>query len=334
MALRCYIKDGEQIEVVESTVLNRFGIIFLTLFAIFLTVAAHGKNESGQMNSILASVNGEAITLVDILPLTRSKEMQARSVYSGERLEKTIAEYRKAMVNELIDSLLIQAEFNKSNFVLSNQEIEREVDEFAIRVGCRSREQLERKLRKDGVTMDEVRMGICKNMMVQLMLYRQIKIADPISPRELYEYYRNNPDKFSLPHRITLGMLKLAPGSENIDKIGEILKQDPGQFAFLANKYAPEFADGELGEIDVKQLRPEFAAAFQNDFAVGKVVGPLKEADGVLFLKVADSKPAESLTFQNVEEDIRLELERERREKIVNDYTAKLRKKAVVEYYF
>lgn len=39
-----------------------------------------------QINSVLASVNGEPVSLEDILPATRQQEYQAYAAYSGDRL--------------------------------------------------------------------------------------------------------------------------------------------------------------------------------------------------------------------------------------------------------
>ena len=91
------------------------------------------KNATG--NLILASVNGEVITEADILPLTAGREKQARAVYSGERLTQMIYNCRKEVVNELIDNILVQAEFNRFNYTLPAQEIEREIDKFSDRIG-------------------------------------------------------------------------------------------------------------------------------------------------------------------------------------------------------
>ena len=291
----------------------------------------------GEMNSILASVDGEAVTLMDVLPLTHGKELQARAVYSGERLEQVIMDYRKQVVNELIDNLLVQAEFRRSQFTLPSQEIEREIDQFAVRIGCRSREQLERRLRKDGRNIDEVRMAVRRNMMIQMMLYRQIHIAVSLSPKEIYEYFQKNEAKFATPEKVGLAMLKLDSSRADVEaakkEIAGELEKDPGKFDELVARYAPELGDGNLGEIDSKLLRPEFAGAFK-EYVPGTVAGPIKVYDGLVWLKVVSYSPPVKAEFKTVEERIKLELEHQYREKAVADYIGRLRSRAVIEYYF
>lgn len=295
-----------------------------------------GKKNAVSGNFILATVNGEVITEMDVLPLTRSREKQARAVYSGERLKKAVYDYRKEVVNELIDSILVQKEFSRANYNLSKQEIEREIDKFGMRIGCRSREQLLRRLHKDGATMDELYLNVRKNLMVQIMLFRQVKIADPVTPKELYEYFKASEASYAVPEKVGLAMLKLDSTVPDLKKLSADitaeLNSDPSKFDSLVRRYNPGTDNGSLGEIDSKLLRPEFAAAFKK-FKVGLVAGPIQSYDGVIWLKITSYKAAEKADFAAVSERIKDELERKKREKVLQNYIQQLRKGAVIEYF-
>ena len=317
--------------------MKRFFTSLLILILSCILSLSGGETAEVQRNSVLASVNGRAITLIDVLQLTRVREMQAASVYSGERLNEEIQRYRKDAVDDLIDNILIQTEFAKYGFVLSAQDVEKEIDQIASRIGCHSRSELERRLRQEGSGIEEVRFSVRNNMMVQLMLYRQIRIADPVSPREIYEYYQANENTFSTPEKVVLAMLKLSSNHPDLEnectKISDALKNDPAAFAGLVQRYSPELGDGELGEIECRLLRPEFAAAF-TQFADGMIVGPIKIYDGMVWLKVISYTPAAKMPFEMVEARIKLELEQRNRERVINGYAARLRSKAIIEYYF
>jgi parvulin-like peptidyl-prolyl isomerase len=174
-------------------------------------------------------------------------------------------------------------------------------------------------------------------MMVQLMLFRQLKIADPVSPKELYEYFTANEDSFASPEKVVLAMLKLDSSrpafADEVVSVGEMLKKNPEKFAGLVKIYSPELGSGELGEIERKQLRPEFSAAFK-EFVPGMVVGPVKVYGGAVWLKVVSHTPAKKVSFHDVEARLRLEMERKRREKVIKNYAGKLRAEALIEYYF
>ena len=95
--------------------------VFLTGFFLSVTASEVKKSEfvndtEKEFNSIVASVNGEAITLMDVLPLTKNKEYQFYAAYSGDRLKQAIYNLRKKTVDDLIDHKLMQEEYRKQNF--------------------------------------------------------------------------------------------------------------------------------------------------------------------------------------------------------------------------
>ncbi len=311
------------------------------LLSIFIPVMSFGKSVEAKSdnrigNLILASVNGKVITESDVLPLTSNREKQARAVYSGERLSKVIYDYRKEVVNELIDNILVQSEFDRFKYPLSRQEIEREIDRFGVRIGCRSREQLLKRLNKDGSTMEELQLRVRKNLMVQIMLFRQFRIADPVSPKEVFEYFKTHQSEYASPEKVGLAMLKLDSSRVDLEKVSaEIsaeLKSSPERFSALVKRYNPELGNVELGAIDSKLLRPEFASAFK-EFKVGLTAGPIKVYDGVVWLKITSYQPAQKAVYSLVENKIKSDLERKKREKILADYIQRLRSDAVIEYF-
>lgn len=314
--------------------MKRF-LLFIAGLAAGISAAALPAKES---NSILASVNGEPITLLDVLPLTSQKEYQLGVVYSGELLAKEILKLRKNAVDRLIDHKLVQAEYAKQNFKISNRDIERELDRVSEHMGCRSREEWIRRLRKEGTTLEQMRREVEKNMMVQLMMQRQVVIDGKPTPKEMYEYFESHTKDYTEAEKIGLSMLKLdlkTPDlQQEIDRINVELQLKKSTFADLVKKYNPAMTNnGYLGEIERPLLRPEFAAALKN-VTQGMFAGPLQMDDGVVWLYVDSYKKAVQADFQSVENRIRSDMEKSRREQVLQEYFAKLRSRAVVEYYF
>ena len=69
-----------------------------------------------EVNSVLASVNGEPISLWDVLPATRQQEYQAYAAYSGDRLYEAIRQIRRKTVDDLIDRKLLIADYRDKPF--------------------------------------------------------------------------------------------------------------------------------------------------------------------------------------------------------------------------
>lgn len=293
-----------------------------------------------QVNSILASVNGEPVSLADILPATRQQEYQAYAAYSGDRLYEAIRSIRLKAVNDLIDRKLVIADYRRQPFEIPNQQIEEELDNVAERMGYRSRAEFIRQARQAGSSIEKLRSEVEENMIVQLMIYRRYQIEQSITPREVYEYFQKHRREFVRPESLELGMILLPKDSPELEataaKVGEALKADPGRFAELARLHSagPGAENGgSLGRIERRRLRPEFAAAMPEP-AAGRVYGPVRTAEGIFFLKVLAHSAEKQSDFREQSSEIRDRMKEELREKSRTRYLEELRKDAILRYFF
>jgi parvulin-like peptidyl-prolyl isomerase len=269
--------------------------------------------------------------------LTGRKELQLKTVYSGKLLEQELYSLRKKSVDWLIDLYLLQAECQKQKIQISNRDIESELDRISEEQNCRSRADWSRKLRENGSSLEQVREDVKKNMMAQVMIQRQRVINGEPSPKELYEYFKKHEKEYTSSEKVGLSMLKINSNRPDLtvvtQDISQALKSPEANFTELVKKYAPEFGSGDLGEIDRNLLRSEFVTALK-DISVGKIVGPLKIDDGLVWLKINSYRPAVVADFRVVEKKLREDINRNRYEDMRDKYCQKLRSQAVVEYYF
>ncbi|MBS1368533.1 MAG: hypothetical protein HPZ91_01140 [Lentisphaeria bacterium] len=312
---------------------------FLALFLAVGFISAGGEAQP-QINSILASVNGEPISLVDILASTRNSEYQAFAIYSGKRLEEEVRKIRLKAVNDRIDKILVLEAYKEKPFDIPNQSIEEELDSIAERMGVRSRNEFVRKLREAGTSIEEVRKDIEEYIIVQMMIYDRVRIENNITPREVYEYYQAHRNEFISPEKVELAMIMLDlkdPELEaKIRTVSDALAASPDSFAGLAKRYSvgPDPQEGgNLGEIERRRLRAEFAAAMP-ELEAGKVYGPVRTADGVSFLRILSYTPEMKGEFRKLSAEIRRRIDVERREKIRDAYLSRLREKAIIRYFF
>ena len=293
-----------------------------------------------RLNAVLATVNGEPISLGDILPMTQAKELQAAAAYSGEALEREICRLRLEAVEDLIDKKLILADYATKNFTVPERDVDSALDEASIQMGCRSRAELTKKLRELGSSQEEFRQRVREQLIVQVMLHREYHASNFITPEDLHRYYVEHKEEFSRPERIELAMLQLSPAREDLEKtvseISERLKADPESFSDLVRRFSsgPGRSDGgNLGGIDRKRLRPEFAAALGDAPTSGSIHGPLRTADGIFWLKVISRQPAEMIPFERSGADIRRRLEADLRRNCRISYCTRLRRGAIIRYF-
>ncbi len=293
-----------------------------------------------EVNSLLATVNGEPISLADLLPATRQKEYQAYAAYSGKQLEEAIRRIRMEAVEEEIDRKLVLIEYREKPFELPAQEIESELDRRAEWMGCRSRSEFIRRAREAGTSIEKLRERVREDLIVAIKLHEQERAFVRVTPREVYEYYQRHQEKFVKPEAIELGLILLPAGTPDLEaKTGLIaaeLAADSGRFGELAGVYSagPAAAEGgNLGWIERHRLRPEFAAAMPEP-AEGRVYGPVRTVDGVSFLKVIRHRPESSADFRTRSPEIRRKLEEEAAGQVRRRYLDQLRSRAILRYFF
>lgn len=317
-------------------------ILLLSISAPAEPLAGPAKSAPPEINSILASVNGVPISLVDILGTTRDSEFRAFAVFSGKRLEEEIRNIRKKAVDERIDKLLVLEAYRKEENPppIPVQAIEEELDRIAERMGVRSRSEFIRKLRASGTTVEEVRKEIEEYIILNMMIYDRIRIESNITPKEVYDYYQAHKEEFVRPETIDLGMIMLKLSDPELEAktaaVSAALAASPDSFAELARKFStgPGAENGgDLGVIERKRLRAEFAAAMP-EITAGRVYGPVRTTDGVSFLRILAHTPEVKGDFRALSPEIRRRIDREEREKIRNGYLAKLRSEAIIRYFF
>ena len=312
----------------------------LTIYAADLPYKLKPNNQL-EVNSVLASVNGEPISLWDVLPATRQQEYQAYAAYSGNRLYEAIRQIRQKMVDNLIDRKLILADYRNMTFKISDQDIETELDNIAEQMGYNSRNEFISNARKNGSSLEEIRKNVTDKLIVQLMIFHKTQMAENVTPKEIYEYYQAHSEEFTKPETIELGLLLLTPDRSDLEtviaKISQELDKDPESFTALTKQYSsgPEADNGgNLGLIERNRLRPEFAKAISSSEQKGQVYGPIRTEDGIFFLKILNLNPAESGKLQQLMPEIRNRLEQEKRDKVKEEYIKQLRRNAIIRYFF
>jgi len=289
-----------------------------------------------EMDSVLAAVNGDPVTLGEILPGLRDREYQLRSSYSGKELEQQILQLRRRAVDEIIDRKLIVADFHEKKLHIPAQEVENEIDRWGRHIGCSARSDLEARLKESGTSIGEIRKKMTERMIVQVMRRREYLLAGPPSPADLYKRFQQQSKKLSFPGSVELALLKVGKNDrEKVREITEKLEKEPAAWDMLAKLYAidPGSENGSVGVITLDMLRPEFAKAM-NKMEVNRIYSAVPTADGIYFLKVLKMTPPRQAVFKDHAESIKQAMEEEIYRKSSADYSARLRDSAVIEYFF
>ena len=299
-----------------------------------------------RVDSVLATVNGEPITMLDVILETGSQEKELAGIYSGERLRSETLKLHMERVDQIVFRKLVYEKYKTEPFDIPRQEIENLLDEFVRTSGAESRAALEKEFLRAGITPEQLREQAKERIAVEVLLMRDCDHHVYITPKEVYEDYKAHPEKWTVPEKISLQMLQInvTTGSAGgdpksaVEAIRKELEKDSSQKNFT--RLVLEKSDGATAseggtkeDIEMDKLRPEFIEALKGK-KIGDVVGPIEAPEAYFFLRIVATKPAKLIPFSQANRDVRDALFKEKAEEKRKEYFEQIRRNAVVHYFF
>lgn len=314
------------------------------MVSILLLAGVVAFSEESRVDSILASVNGAPVSLLDVILEGGKREARLTAIYKGSELRGAVLKHRREVVDQIIERRLIYQEFQKKEFELPPQLVEDAIGELATAISDGSVDGLRQKAKELGVEFDELkekaREKVACEGMISQFCFRDVNVT----PKETYEYYRDHASDYAREGRWRLRCVLIRRGGRHKGREMEVIKEiedqiRPGMgdtFARLARKYSENSGadeDGNLGWVGESKARPEFAAALKGA-KTGDIVGPVDTPEGWYLLYVADHKPGTTIPFAKVKETINDDLTVKQRMENYRKYVDDLKKKALIRYYF
>lgn len=233
--------------------------------------------------SVMATVNGVAIKRANV---------EAR----------TWQRYAAAMLNEMVDEILIQQAAAALKVQSDAQEIEARIKR--IQGQFPNEAVFKERLAASGTSFDDLRSQI-KNQVLREALI--IKAKDlKVSDAEAREFFEANKQKLSAPDSARLRGILVATEKEANDFL--VALNAGADFAKLAAQVSLDQASksrgGDLGYISKGMLQPNLEQAV-SALKLGEISAPLRVQAGFIILKKEESKPAKAAVFAEIEKDIR-----------------------------
>lgn len=316
----------------------RYIFCCLLLFTAFLLP---GSVEQGRDNgsALLATVNGEAVTLGQVIGESAAGERIAQA-YADENKNSEILKLRQIAVDRIIDRKLMIAEFKRLKLTLPPHYVESLMDDLAENMGCKTRSELAAKARSINTTVAELREKASERLMAEMVIGREYYAAGTPTPEEMAIYFQENEDNFSIPEKLKLALLLLPENTspQTTAELDKQLKKSPERFAELVRAFScgpNREQGGDVGFIERKNIRKEFAGLLPGEhLTAGAIFGPVKTAEGIYFIRLCDIKAGKKAVFAEHREVIRKKLEQQRREKALQTLKKRLRERAIIRYYF
>jgi peptidyl-prolyl cis-trans isomerase SurA len=314
-------------------------IIVLTIALVMLTCMSV---RSEIIDRIIAVVNDEVITLKEVDAAFEPYLKKIEESLSGQDKEAAVKRTRDALLQRLIDNLLIAQEARKTGISVRDEEIMVVLEDSLVRQNTKMEDFL-KKMAQEGNSLETVKNEIRQQLVRTRLMRREIKSKVMISDQEIGEYYNKHRDEYEGKEAVRIYQLlfvlpkdadraaktKIKDQAERIHKLAT--SGEP--FDLLAVKYSqgPEAAQGgDIGFIEKGVTIPEVEkVAFS--LPLNQVSDVIESDIGLHIIKVVDKRGAGIKPMVTVREEIKIKLEDEKLDKKYDEWISALRKKSYIE---
>ena len=282
---------------------------------------------SSYAQEVVATVNGTSLTqkdldaeldrLIPTITFHRSVSNEKRKFYYDQALQ------------ELINRELQYQDALARNMKPEKEKLDAQMER--IRNKFKTPEEYKAASEKEGLSEENVRARIEKNMMIQTVFSDTVTAKVKVSDEEVKQYYEKNASRFKQPESVKLRLIS-AKDEKKARDILEMLKSgdDFGEIAYNMSEDSYRAQKGDIGYMHKGRMVPEIEeAAFK--LKIGETSGVINAENTWFIIKLEDRKPEHQLPLEEVRDKLKKDLEKERTKELNDKWIADLRAKAKIE---
>jgi parvulin-like peptidyl-prolyl isomerase len=305
-------------------------IVLLALPSLLLAAPAPAEI----LERIIAKVNGEIITQSEF----QSRQLAAAQAahVDPDKVGAFLRENNAKILQESIDDMLLVQRAGDAGLHMRPEYVKEVIDGIKKENNIGSDEQLQAQLRREGMSLDDLKRNIERSILRRQILSRDLESKTTITDAEARADYEAHPADYRRPASVRLQeILVRGEGGDALTKAKDLATRARGgeDFAALAklNSAAPSSAaGGDLGRLVRGEMNPELEkAAFA--LGPGQVSDPIPAGDTYRILKVLEKTEASVVSFEEAKAAIKQRLTQGRWDQEYTTYLEGLRKKAIIE---
>jgi peptidyl-prolyl cis-trans isomerase SurA len=325
-------------------------IIFVQLAGLAALTSCQRKSPSNR--EVVAKVDGEPIFRDQVERVYRSRQGAGSDTNSPEEAWS----FKLNVLDELINNQILVDHASHAGITVSEAEVDNKVAELQSPY---SAEEFQKRLRDQGLEMDDLRKEVRRNIIITKLINKEIISTIKVTDAEIAAYYERNKANFNVPETAYhLAQIEVTPVP---DAEVRNLKNDDAKtpaaaerkiqalyarlragddFATVAQEYSedPRTASGggDMGFIPASALdsTPQLKQAVLA-LQVNQFTGIIRSSSGYHIIKLLGKEPAATHTLSElrVQNAIRQTLRNEREQLLKAAYIETLRNRAKVENY-
>ncbi len=305
-------------------------IVIVTAAAVLIwSIVTHPpQQQTAGNNTVVATVNGEQITLGEINARYDSLNPFYKSVITKELL-----------LNQSIDELLLLQEAEKEGLTATDQEVEDLINSI-LEESNMSYDDFVSRLASQGISIDYVRSVYKNQMIIDKVLNQTVFKGIEVSEQEIENYYEENkdlftgtPDQAKVRHILVAidNYTTLELASEKINEAKNKYLSEEEDFCSLVAEYSDDAGSiASCGEYTFPrgQMVPEFEnAAFELEPNQTEIV---QSVYGYHFIEKLEDIPGTVASFESLRDQIEQTLLYQKQEESYMSYIKTLRDSSAI----
>lgn len=264
-------------------------------------------------------VNKDAILVSEINETLMPLMQELRAKYTGEELQKHLAELRKTVINQAIETKLILQVAKEKGITASEKEVDSRIE--IVKGRFPSEEEFLKALSVKGVTYGEYREQVAEQVLVQQTIQSVLGPDAEVLDNDVRQYYDDHLSDFVTEPKVKLAQIFMAIPSGATPEAVEAIRQQAIQVHILIedgmdfDKLAEHYSEGPhgdkggiIGTVGKNEILPEL-----EDIAFtlhsGEVSPVIETTYGFHILKALEAMPAKKVAFADarptIEEHLR-----------------------------
>ncbi|UUD62863.1 peptidylprolyl isomerase [Pseudomonas seleniipraecipitans] len=277
----------------------------LLLGALFLGTAAHAEVQP--LNRVVAIVDNDVIMQTQLD--ARVREVQQTIAKRGAEVPPANVLTQQVLDRLIIENIQLQMG-ERSGIRISDEELNQAITTIAQRNGM-SIEQFRAALAKDGLSFNEARDQVAREMVISRVRQRRVAERIQVTDQEVKNFLASDLGKMQLSEEFRLANIvipvqedassdALQTAERRARAIYEQARQgaDFGQLAIANSASETALEGGEMGWRKAAQLPPPFDSML-GAMSVGDVSEPIRTPGGFILLKVLEKRGGESAAVRD-----------------------------------
>jgi parvulin-like peptidyl-prolyl isomerase len=294
------------------------------------------------LDRVLVKVDNGIITLSDLNEATAPMLSEMRSKYPADQWKEKSEEISNHVLSQMIDEYVCTRAARDLEITVSDEEIESHIENLWKKAGITSQDQFLEELRREGMTLDDLRESLKHQALTRKVLQREVYSKVRVPDVDIRKYYEENIKLYQQASQVKVAILLLEVKLKSEiawDETGKKAREicDLLKSGLDFGKAVKQYSDGpavdeggDIGYIEKGKGLPEFeevAFALKKD----EISEPFRTQHGWNIIKVQDVIPEHTQSLDEVRDDIEKQQQMMRSRDAEREWLEKQRSKTYIE---